>query len=108
MKGIKSLLKNARDISMNGVKAEEEESWGKDGLLCPNESTDAIKERALSTMVRNLILNSVTKSGIDKLDLRREKFEHFRLEKRVFVQDGPSLIKILFDIVKPEAIVDDS
>ena len=56
-------------------------------------------------MLSSFILNSVTKAGIDKLDLHRHDYECFRMKQRVHVQDGPSLIKVIFDIVNPEAIV---
>ena len=47
----------------------------------------------------------MTKAGIDELDLHRHAHEYFRIEQRVHVQDGPSLIKVIFDIVNPEATV---
>ena len=56
-------------------------------------------------MVSKFILNSVTKDGIDELDLHRHAYECFRIEQRVRVQDRPSLIKVIFDIVNPEATV---
>ena len=36
MKGIKSLLKNPREILMNEIKAEAEVCWGKDGIAYLN------------------------------------------------------------------------
>ena len=103
--GIKSLLRNPRDVSMSDVRNEAERCWGKDGLVYPTEDKAVIKERALRTMVSNFILNSVTKAGIDELDLHRHDYEYFRMEQRVHVQEGPSLIKVIFDIVNPEATV---
>ena len=47
----------------------------------------------------------MTKAGIDELDLHRHVHECFRMEKRVYVQDGISLIKVIFDIVNPETAV---
>ena len=56
-------------------------------------------------MVSKFVLNSVTKAWIDELYLHRRAYECFRIEQRVHVQDGPSLIKVIFDIVNPEATV---
>ena len=57
---------------MNDVKAKSEACWGEDGLVCPAENKDVIKERALRAIVSSFILNSVTKARIDNLDLHRD------------------------------------
>ena len=58
----------------------------------------------MRSIVSNLILNLVTKSGIDELD-PHHNFEYFRLERRVCAQHGPSLINEIFVILNYEATV---
>ena len=51
------------------------------------------------------MLTSVTKTGMDDLDLLQDSFEYFWMEQRLHTQDVTYLIKIMFNIVNAEATV---
>ena len=59
----------------------------------------------LRRMIGNWIRNSVKASSLDQLELKRSQYAYFDDCQSKFICDGPAMIKLILDMVNPEARV---
>ena len=102
---INVLLRSPREVSFINAQAKAIACWGSKGVLVPAADAMMMKDPDLHTVIGNFLVSALTKKAINKLDLIREQCECFYTEQRVEFYNGPTAMRVMFEIVNSEASV---
>ena len=84
---------------------EAEACWGPNHAVAPTSDPDIMQERMTRQMIRNWARNSIKATSYDQLELKRDKCAYYRSSDSKYIYNGPTMLKLLLDVISPEARV---
>lgn len=84
---------------------EAEVCWGSASCIYDTTDPAIMQERTMRMMIGDWLINSITVKGLDCLDKYRRYYAYYRPAQRICVHDGPTLIKIILELINPDARV---
>ena len=82
-----------------------ERCWGPNNIVKHTDDPELIQERMIRMMIGNWLCNSFKAASVDELELNRNDYAYFRVDQYKYINDGPTMAKIILDIMNPEARV---
>merc|ERR1712176_1277523 len=98
----RSIINESDRVNIEHVIKNAERIWGGYRIVDESEFDEEILQmRMKSTMISKWINNSLTHEARKKLYQEKEWFEYFTPSDGTFEQDGPTMLRIIFELVSP-------